>query len=55
MDAPEVALDAPQVFIGSGVIALFMVDPKQLKFANTNTDPERKATVEILVGRDATP
>ena len=54
-DSAVVTLDGPQVFIGPGVIGLFAVDPKTLKFSNTNADPAKKAQIEILVGRDATP
>ncbi|SRR6267142_175507 len=54
-DSDPVTLDAPQVFIGPGAVGLFGVDPKTLKFSNTNTDQAKKAQIEILVGRDATP
>jgi hypothetical protein len=54
-DSSAVTLDGPQIFIGPGVISLFGVDPKVLKFGNTHTDQAKKAQIEILVGRDATP
>jgi hypothetical protein len=54
-DSDDVTLDGPQVFIGAGAIALFAVAPKMLEFSNTNSDPAKKAQIEILVGRDATP
>jgi len=44
-----VALDAPQLFLGSGAVALLEKAPKQLVFKNT--DPNHSATVQILVGR----
>ena len=54
-NSTAVTLDGPQIFISPGVIDLFGVDPKVLKFGNTHTDPAKKAQIEILVGRDATP
>lgn len=51
-DSSAVTLDSPQVFSG-GSIAVFGVAPRRLKFTNSSTD--KPATVEILVGRDATP
>ena len=53
--APAVTLDGPQMFIGPGVIGLFTVAPKNIKFSNANTAVDKKAQIEILVGRDATP
>lgn len=52
-DSDAVTLDGPQLFVGSGAVALFGVDPKVLKFSNTHAT--QAAQVEILVGRDATP
>jgi hypothetical protein len=51
-DSKPVTLDAPQLF-SSGNLALFDLDPHQLKFSNASTDKD--ATVQILVARDATP
>lgn len=51
-DSGAVTLDGPQVFTGGG-IALFAVDPHQLKF--TNTSPDQSAAIAIFVARDATP
>jgi hypothetical protein len=55
-DSPAVALDAPLLLLGRAV-ALCGVAPKLLKIKNTfpATDATRKAVLEILVGRDATP
>jgi len=47
----DIALDGPQVFIGSGAVAL-LGGATSLTFTNhTGAD----AVIEILVGRDATP
>lgn len=51
-DSSAVTLDGPQVYTG-GSIALFGLDPRQLKF--TNTSPDQSADVAIFVARDATP
>lgn len=51
-DSSAVTLDGPQVYSG-GSIALFAVDPLQLKF--TNTSPDQSADIAIFVARDATP
>ena len=48
----ELTLDGPQIFT-AGSVALFGLDPRQLKFSNASAD--KKATVMILVARDATP
>lgn len=45
-------LEAPVTLIGAGAVSLLSSTPKQLRFANGTADP---CTVEILVGRDATP
>lgn len=51
-DSSAVTLDAPQIY-SNGSVALFGVDPQQLKFSNTS--PDQTAQVEIFVARDATP
>jgi len=51
-DSSAVTLDGPQVYIG-GSVALFGLDPHQLKF--TNTSPDQSAAIAIFVARDATP
>lgn len=55
-DSPAVALDAPLFLLG-GAVALAGVAPKRLKIKNTFAagDTTKKAAIEILVGRDATP
>lgn len=55
-DSPEVAFDAPLLLLG-GSVALCGVAPKRLKIKNTFPagDTTKKALIEILVGRDATP
>jgi hypothetical protein len=55
-DKGPFTLDAPQLFSG-GAIAAIGVAPKTLKFSNAHPagDPTKKATIEIFVGRDATP
>jgi len=55
-DSAAVALDAPLLLLGSAV-ALCGVAPKILKIKNAfpAADATKKAAVEILVGRDATP
>jgi hypothetical protein len=45
-------LDAPQFLMGRGGVALLDPAPKTLFFSNTLTED---VSVEILVGRDATP
>ncbi|MCP4329268.1 MAG: hypothetical protein GY791_12620 [Alphaproteobacteria bacterium] len=47
-----VALDAPQVFGGEGAVGLLDPAPASLFFSNSM---DRDATVQIFVGRDATP
>lgn len=49
--ATEIDLDAPQVFLGAGAVALLEKAPKQIVFKNS--DPANDATVQILVGRKA--
>lgn len=55
-DKGPFTLDAPQLFSG-GAIAAIGVAPKSLKFSNAHPagDPTKNATIEIFVGRDATP
>ena len=55
-DSAAVALDAPLLLLGSAV-ALCGVAPKILKIKNAfpAADATKKAALEILVGRDATP
>lgn len=55
-NSSPIALDEPQVYLGVGAISLLNVAPKSIKFKNENTtDSNKKAEIEILVGRDATP
>lgn len=56
-DSAAITLDEPQIMLGSGAVGLLGVAPKILKFKNTHPagDAGKKATIEILVGRDATP
>lgn len=55
-DSPAVALDAPLFLLG-GAVALAGIAPKRLKLKNTFAagDATKKAAIEVLVGRDATP
>jgi hypothetical protein len=48
------AIDAPQVFAGSGM-KLFGVAPQRLLFTLPNDAQAQAADVEIFVARDATP
>jgi hypothetical protein len=50
--ATDIALDSPQLFIGSGVAALFGGAPQTLELTNGTSDD---TAIRILVGRDATP
>lgn len=64
-DSSSISLDEPHLYSGSGMMSLFIfsatpaTNPKSLnlKFKNTNTagNATKKASIEILVGRDATP
>ncbi len=56
-DSAAIVLDEPQIMLGSGAVGLLGVAPKILKFKNTHPtgDASKKATIDILVGRDATP
>lgn len=47
-----IQLDAPQLFVGAGIMALLGGGPGSLTFTNSTNDP---ANIRILVGRDATP
>ena len=55
-ESAAVVLDQPQLYSG-GAVKLFGKDPHRLKIKNEFPagDPSKRATVEILVGRDATP
>ena len=48
----KVALDAPQVLIGSGAVGLLKPDPKTWQWDNGTADP---VAIQIFVVRDATP
>jgi hypothetical protein len=50
--ADAVELDGPQVLIGKGAVGLLDPEPKKLFFSNGLAED---ASVQILVGRDATP
>lgn len=56
-DSDPIVLDEPQIMLGSGAVGLLGVAPKILKFKNEHPagDASKKAAIEILVGRDATP
>jgi hypothetical protein len=47
-----ITLDAPQVLVGSGGVALLDSAPKSLSFTSTLS---QDVSIQILVGRDATP
>ncbi|MCX6028836.1 MAG: hypothetical protein NT169_05990 [Chloroflexi bacterium] len=47
-----IALDAPHLFLGKGAVKLLDAAPSKLFFSSTLTED---VTVQILVGRDATP
>jgi hypothetical protein len=51
-DSSPVTLDAAQIYT-NGSVALFGMDPQQLKLTNSSTD--QTAEIEIFVARDATP
>jgi len=55
-DSPAVALLGPQIY-GHGVATLFAVAPLSLKLSNSHpaADNTKRARIQILVGRDATP
>jgi len=47
-----IALDAPHLFIGKGAVAILDSSPTKLFFSSSLTTD---VTIDILVGRDATP
>lgn len=47
-----ISLDAPHVFFGKGAVALLDDSPTKLFFSSTLT---ADITIDILIGRDATP
>jgi len=49
---PSIALDQPQVLVGEGAVGLLDPAPTKLFFSTTLS---QDASVQILVGRDATP
>ena len=51
--ADPVTLDHPQVLFGNGAVRILDAAPDLLLFSNASTTD--KASVQILVGRDATP
>jgi hypothetical protein len=55
-DSGAIALLGPQVY-GNGVAALFSVVPRSIKLSNSHpaADLTKRARVQILIGRDATP
>jgi hypothetical protein len=50
--ADPIKLDGPQMFIGKGAVGLLDPEPKKLFFSNSLAED---ASIQILVGRDATP
>ncbi|MDD5094790.1 MAG: hypothetical protein PHV74_10495 [Dehalococcoidia bacterium] len=50
--ATAISLDAPHIFIGKGAVAILDASPTQLLFSNGLTSD---VTIDILIGRDATP
>ncbi len=50
--ATPVVLDGPHIFIGAGAVALLDSAPTKLFFSNSTGGD---VTVDVLVGRDATP
>jgi hypothetical protein len=55
-DSIAVDLDEPHFYLGVGAVSVLGIAPKLLKFSSTYpADAKSKATVTILVGRDATP
>jgi hypothetical protein len=57
IDSTSITLDEPQCFLGTGAISVLGGSPKILKFSNAHpaSATDKKALIEILVGRDATP
>lgn len=56
-DSASTTLDEPHLYLGTGAVSLLGSNsPKTIAFTNTHpVDSDKKATIEILVGRDATP
>lgn len=55
-DSTAIELDEPHFYLGVGAVSVLNIAPKLLKFSSTYpASPTNKATVSILVGRDATP
>jgi len=52
-DSSSITLDEPHLYLGKGMMGLLIAVPKILKFKNS--DATKKASIEILIGRDATP
>ena len=50
--ATAIPLDGPHVFIGNGAVGILDSSPTKLLFSNSMGE---EVTVEILLGRDATP
>jgi hypothetical protein len=50
--AADVTLDGPQLLVGSGAVELLGSEQKSLTFSN---DTDEAVSVQIVVGRDATP
>jgi hypothetical protein len=46
------ALEAPVALVGSGAVSLLAAAPQQVRLANAGAEA---VTVDVLVGRDATP
>ncbi len=55
-DSSAIALLGPQIY-GNGGAALFSVVPRSIKLSNSHAaaDLTKRARVQILIGRDATP
>jgi hypothetical protein len=53
-DATAHVLDEPHVLIGTGSVGLYGEEPTKLVFSNA-LGPGMDATIQILIGRDATP
>lgn len=51
-DSAAITLDAPQIY-SNGNVALFGVDPLQLKLSNSSAD--QTVAIQVFVARDATP
>jgi len=53
--ATEYKLDAPQMLIGKGSVNMLEKAPSSLIFKNAIANNNEGATIDIFVGRDATP